>query len=82
MAVKIRFSRIGKTNAPQYRIVAVDERKKRDGSFLEYLGTYNPTSHIIEQLHADRIADWVSKGAIMTDAVKRLMKSHSRQQSK
>ena len=42
MAVKIRLSQIGKKNAPFYRIVAIDSRKKRDGKFLEDLGTYNP----------------------------------------
>ncbi|MGE0207337.1 MAG: 30S ribosomal protein S16, partial [Candidatus Babeliales bacterium] len=67
MAVKIRLSRIGKKNAPQYRIVAVDERKKRDGEYLDNLGTYEPIAHKIVQLHEDRIKDWLSKGAIMTD---------------
>ena len=76
MAVKIRLSRLGKKNAPQFRIVAVDERKKRDGAFLEDLGTYNPTSHTFVQFHQDRIDDWVSKGAIVTDAVKRLQKKY------
>jgi len=74
MAVKIRLSRIGKKNAPLYRIVAVDERKKRDGAFLEDLGTYNPTSHKLEQFHEERVNDWVSKGAIMTDSVLRIKK--------
>ena len=41
MAVKIRLSRIGKKNAPFSRIVAIDSRKKRDGAFLEDLGTYD-----------------------------------------
>lgn len=72
MAVKIRFSRIGKTHTPVYRIVAVDERKKRDGKFIENLGTYNPLNHMLEQWHADRIEYWVSQGAQKTDAVKRI----------
>ena len=72
MAVKIRLSRIGKKHAPQYRIVAIDSREKRDGKFIEDLGTYNPISHTFEQYHADRIQDWIAKGAIVTDAVKRL----------
>ena len=41
MAVKIRFSRIGKKGIPFYRLIAVDSRKKRDGAFLEDLGTYD-----------------------------------------
>ena len=42
MAVKIRFARVGKKHAPIYKIVAIDSRRKRDGMFLEDLGTYNP----------------------------------------
>lgn len=75
MAVKIRLSRIGKTNRPYWRVVAVDSRKKRDGAFLENLGTYDPIKHEVVQLHVDRINDWVSKGAICTDTVKKLIKT-------
>lgn len=74
MAVKIRFSRIGKKHAPIYRIVAVDSRKKRDGKNLENLGTYNPMTKEIVQFHDDRVAYWVSVGAIITDSVQRLIK--------
>jgi len=79
MAVKIRFTRVGKKHAPIYRIVAVDSRKKRDGEYLENLGTYNPLTKEIIQWHADRIAHWESNGAIATDAVKRLQKIKSKQ---
>ena len=79
MAVKIRFTRVGKKHAPVYRIVAVDSRKKRDGKYLENLGTYNPITREIVQWHEDRIADWVSKGALLTDAVKRLQKLKKKQ---
>jgi small subunit ribosomal protein S16 len=78
MSVKIRLSRLGKKNAPQFRIVAVDSRRKRDGAFLENLGTYNPLTGTIEQFHLDRIEDWVSKGAILTDTVHRLKKQYMR----
>ncbi|KKP35793.1 MAG: 30S ribosomal protein S16 [candidate division TM6 bacterium GW2011_GWF2_32_72] len=76
MAVKIRLSRIGKKKAPFYRIVAVDERKKRDGAFLENLGTYDPVGHKLLQFHEDKVMEWVNKGAIMTDTVKRLHKGY------
>ena len=82
MAVKIRFTRVGKKHAPVYRIVAIDSRKKRDGEYLENLGTYNPMSKEIVQWHADRIAYWESKGAIVTDAVKRLQKIKNKQAAK
>ncbi|MEX0672127.1 MAG: 30S ribosomal protein S16 [Candidatus Babeliales bacterium] len=74
MAVKIRLSRIGKIHSPIYRIVAIDERAKRDGACLENLGTYNPKRHTLEQWHTERIEHWVSQGAQKTDAVKRIEK--------
>ena len=79
MAVKIRFARIGKKHAPIYRIVAIDSRRKRDGMFLENLGTYDPKTKQLVQFHDDRIAYWVSVGAEITDAVVRLMKIKSKQ---
>ena len=74
MAVKIRLSRLGKTNRPYWRVVAIDSRKKRDGAFLDNLGTYDPVRHEVVQLHVDRIAEWVSKGAICSDTVKKIVK--------
>ena len=81
MAVKIRLSRIGKKNAPFYRIVALDSRRKRDGASLEILGTYNPLTGEIIQFNADRIDAWVKVGAIPSLAVKRLSKLHRKTSS-
>jgi small subunit ribosomal protein S16 len=78
MAVKIRLSRIGKKNAPFYRIVAVDERKKRDGACLEDLGTYNPVNGTLVTFNAERVDAWVAQGAIKTDVVKRLYKNYKK----
>ena len=80
MAVKIRFARIGKKHAPVYRIVAVDSRKKRDGRYLENLGTYNPLTKEIIQFHDDRIAYWISVGAVVADSVQRLIKVRKKQE--
>src|SRR5437763_4378693 len=64
MPVKIRLMRIGANKRPFYRVVAVDERKKRTGSYLELLGTYNPLTDPKEIiLKQDRIDDWIKKGA-------------------
>lgn len=79
MAVKIRLARIGKKNHPFFRIVATDERKKRDGAFLEDLGTYDIIGNKIVRLSQERIDDWVSKGAIPTDAVKKICKVHKKE---
>jgi len=78
MAVTIRLSRIGKTHTPVYRIVAIDARKKRDGEALEILGTYNPLNGEIVQFHEERINEWISKGALVTDAVRKIQKLHKK----
>jgi len=74
MAVKIRLSRVGKKKAPFYRIVAVDSRKKRDGAYLENLGTYDGLKGVILNLDLDRVDYWISQGAIVSDTVKKLVK--------
>lgn len=73
MSVTIRLARIGKTNAPAYKIVVANTRDKRNGKFLDILGHYNP-SHNPEllELDKDKLADWKSKGALITDAVTKL----------
>ena len=42
MAVKLRLTRMGKTKQPMYRVVAIDSHTKRDGEYIELIGTYNP----------------------------------------
>lgn len=81
MAVKIRFTRLGKTHAPVYRIIAIDSRKKRDGEALENLGTYNPLTKKLVQYHSDRVEYWISKGAVLSDSVARLRKIAKKNQS-
>lgn len=78
MAVRIRLSRVGKKSVPFFRVVAVDSRDKRDGACLENLGTYDAKNGKLLVFKADRIADWVSKGAIPTDTVKKLWRQHKR----
>jgi len=77
--VKIRLSRIGKKHVPFYRIVAVDSREKRDGACLENLGTYDALNAKILQFHEERINDWLSKGAVMTNTVKKICKIYKKQ---
>jgi small subunit ribosomal protein S16 len=77
--VKIRLSRTGKKHVPFYRIVAVDSREKRDGSCLENLGTYDALNTKIVQFHEERINDWLAKGAVMTDTVKKIYKMYKKQ---
>ena len=78
MAVKIRLSRIGKKNAPFYKIVAVDSRKKRDGAYLEDLGTYDALHSKLVSFREDRVKHWIALGAVPTDTVKRLHRLHKK----
>lgn len=75
MPVKIRLMRIGAAKRPFYRIVAVDERKKRTGEYIELLGTYNPLTEPKEIiLKQDKIDDWIKKGAVLSDGYLRMTK--------
>lgn len=74
MPVKIRLMRIGAKKRPFYRVVAVDERNKRDGEYLELLGTYNPltTPHEVI-LKQEQIDQWLKKGAVMSEGFLRVI---------
>lgn len=72
--VKIRLKLKGRKNAPTYRIVAMDSRKKRDGEYIEDLGYYNPINKTtLLNIDKDRYNYWVSKGAQVSESVKKLM---------
>lgn len=74
MAVKIRLQRGGKKKQPIYRIVAADGRYKRDGRFLEKLGTYNPnTDPMTIDMKETRVMYWLGVGATPTDTVRNLL---------
>ena len=76
MAAKIRLARVGSKKNPIYRVVVADSRSPRDGRFIEIVGRYNPqTDPSTIDLDADKIQDWISKGAQPSDRVKRLMKA-------
>ena len=75
MAVKIRLKRLGKVRVPQYRIVVVDSRKKRDGKVIEEIGKYHPKedpSYI--SVVSDRAQYWLGVGAQPSEAVAKLLK--------
>ena len=74
MAVKLRLQRGGKKKQPIYRIVAADGRYKRDGRFLEKVGSYNPnTDPMTIDLKENRVMYWLGVGATPTDTVKNLL---------
>lgn len=83
MAVKIRLARHGATKRPHYRIVVTDSENKRDGRFLENVGTYDPKADPAKvTLKAERVQYWLGKGAKPTDTVKSLLKKQGALASK
>jgi small subunit ribosomal protein S16 len=74
MSVKIRLQRHGKKGKPFYWIVAADARSKRDGRFLEKIGTYNPnTNPATIDLNVDSAVQWLHNGAQPTDTARAIL---------
>ena len=75
MAVKLRLTRMGKKKQPMYRVVATDSHTKRDGEYIELIGTYNPlTTPATIKLDEEVALKWLNNGAIPSDTVKNLLK--------
>lgn len=74
MAVRIRLQRHGRKKRPYYYIVVSDARSKRDGKFIERLGSYNPmTNPATIELDIDRAMDWLMKGAQPSDTARAIL---------
>ena len=75
MAVKLRLMRMGAKKRPFYRIVATDSRSRRDGEYLELVGTYNPINNEKDVKINEEVAlKWLNNGAIPSDTVRSLFK--------
>ena len=74
MPVKIRLQRHGKKGKPYYWIVAADARSKRDGRYLEKLGSYNPNPNPATiELNVDGAVTWLQNGAQPTDTARAIL---------
>jgi small subunit ribosomal protein S16 len=74
MSVKIRLQRHGKKGKPFYWVVAADARSKRDGKYLEKIGTYNPnTNPATIDLNLDSAVKWLHNGAQPTETAKAIL---------
>ena len=72
--VKIRLTRLGSHKKPFYRVIVTDSKTRRDGPFIEILGTYDPLKEPSEiKLDLDRAKLWLQKGAQPTDTARKLM---------
>jgi small subunit ribosomal protein S16 len=76
LATVIRLARYGKRHNPVYRLVVADNRKPRDGKFLEQVGFYDPNQSPVEtKFETESIMQWLGKGAQPSDTVKSLFKN-------
>jgi len=74
--------RMGAKKRPSYRIVVKEKLSKRDGSYLENLGFYNPTQNPAEiRLDGARAQYWLERGAQPTETVRRLIKANQKAQA-
>jgi small subunit ribosomal protein S16 len=72
--VKIRLTRLGDHKSPFYRIIVADSKARRDGPFIEILGTYDPKIEPSKiEVDVERAKHWISKGAQPSDTVKKLL---------
>ena len=75
MSVKIRLKRLGKIRVPEYRIVVVDSRKKRDGRVIEEIGKYHPKEEpSFIEVTSDRAEYWLGSAPRRTEPVAKLLK--------
>jgi len=72
--VKIRLTRLGAHKRPFYRVIVADSRARRDGPFIEIIGTYDPLKEPSEiKIDLEKAKLWMQQGAQPTDSVKKLM---------
>ena len=78
----ISLMRTGAKKRPSYRIVVKEKRSKRDGAYLENVGTYSPTRPTGDvNLNLERVHYWISKGAQPTETVSDLIKASEKAQA-
>jgi len=74
VAVVLRLARHGQKKRPHYRIVAAEKTFRRDGRFLEILGTYNPmVDPPAVKLKEDRVKHWIEAGALPSKNIRNLV---------
>ena len=83
MALRIKLARRGSIHNPVYRVVVGEARSKRDGKYVEWIGTYSPKApHGQLRLKLDRADHWIGLGAKPTDTVRSLINQARRREEK
>lgn len=76
MAVRLRLTRVGGKKNPIWRVVAADQRSKRDGRVIETIGHYNaqtqPSTIVLDE---EKVRAWLARGAQPSDTVRKLLKT-------
>ncbi len=76
MSVVIRLTRVGKRGERKFRVVVKEKRSRRDGDFIELLGSYEKDkTGNKKQVNTERYNYWVSQGAQPSETVRGLMKA-------
>jgi len=81
--VTIRLARSGAKKRPFFHVVVTDSRNRRDGRYIERIGFFNPVAvgeEVRLKINAERVQQWVSKGARASDRVAKLLKEQERAQ--
>jgi len=74
MAVSIRLKRLGKRHVPQYRVVVIDSKDRRDGREIEAIGLYQPkTDPALVKIDEEKALEWLRKGARPSATVRSLL---------
>ncbi|MDW7772053.1 MAG: 30S ribosomal protein S16 [Desulfobulbaceae bacterium] len=77
MAVRIRLTRMGRKKKPYYRIIVANNETKRDGRFLDIIGTYDPMQEpAAVSIDTDKLNEWLGKGAEPSVTVSSLIKKY------
>ncbi len=78
--VAIRLTRQGSKDRPYYKVVVVDSRKRRDGRYIEQIGSYNPMEDGENySIDLEKVDSWIAKGAQTSDTVSQLVKKARKQ---
>ncbi len=72
--IRIRLKRIGKKRHPFCRVVVADKPDRRDGRFIETLGSYDPHSNPpVVKLDGEKVKEWLGKGAQPSEAAEKIL---------
>ena len=75
MSVKIRLQRVGTKKKPFYRVVAIDEKQKRDGGVIDQLGKYQPIVNGVQfDVDEEKVIKWLKFGAQPTETIRQQLK--------